>query len=209
VLAVLALVVALALPQNIVKLSDGGDYLAQDADLTRGEFAMFELAGSRADPEYVSGFDFQSRDAGASPFIVMKPPEYFDAADRIGSLADSLDEIRGENVFLRQADDVVLARLLGLEMRAADRADATGLKCATAQRAPAAVEAPPEGVLVHAVDADVGLALSRFTTEGAAFQLGELPPGEWARIDLEGSDAAAEPWRLFYDGRIRACALTG
>jgi hypothetical protein len=47
--------------------------------------------------------------------------------------------------------------------------------------------------------------VSRFFADGPSLQLGEVHQGQWVRIALPGDDAAPEPWRVFYDGRIRAC----
>jgi hypothetical protein len=207
-LGLLAGVVALSVPWNVAKLQDGGDYLAQDAKLTRGEFAMLELAGERADPEYRSAFDFQSRGVGSSPYLVMTPPDYFDAAARIGSLADPLDEIRGEDIFLRTVDDVVLARALALGIEPA-AAPPDERRCVVAEQVPGAVQAPPQGLLVQALEPDVALALSRFATDFPALQMGRVAEGDWVRVSPPGTDAAPEPWRVFYDGRIRACTLAG
>ncbi len=93
-LAALAVLVALALPANLSKLSDGSEYLDKDAVLTRGEFAMLELAGERGDPDYLPVTDKLALAVGASPYLVMPTAVYLDAAERIGSLADSLDRIR-------------------------------------------------------------------------------------------------------------------
>ena len=102
-IALVAVLVAIALPANIAKLFDGGDYLARDKTLTHTEFAMLELAGENADPAYVSAYDPAARAVGSSPALVMTPPVYVEAAQRIGSLASSLDAVQDANVFVRQS----------------------------------------------------------------------------------------------------------
>jgi hypothetical protein len=206
-IAALALFVAVALPANIAKLYDGGDYLANDADLTRGEFAMMELAGSNAKPGYLSAYDPVARDVGASPNVVMDPVVYRDAADRIGSLADPLARIRGEDILLRQVDDVILARTLDLRIEPVQAPDLHALTCDSATVAPGGFAASRRGVFVHALDSDVELRISRFVRDAPTFTLGTVPAGGWVRLNLPGADAAPEPWTLYFDGFIRACAI--
>ncbi len=206
-IAALALVVALALPWNIAKLEDGGDYLAQDADLTRGEFAMLELAGRDATPGYVAGLDEVVRDIGGSPYQVIDPASYRDAVERTGSLANPLDEIRSEDIALRKVHDIVLARTLDLDLEPADAADAEGLRCDSTTVAPGVIETPPGGVLVEPLEGAVELQLSRFLPGLPAYPLATVGEGAWVRLALPGDDGAPEAWSLYFDGPIRACAL--
>ncbi|MDX6583607.1 MAG: hypothetical protein QOI10_2791 [Solirubrobacterales bacterium] len=204
-IAILALIVALALPGNIAKLEDGGDYLAKDAELTRGEFAMLEVAGPHAKPGYVAAYDGVARQVGASPYLVMDAAIYLDAVRRIGSLADSLDVVRGRELILRQTYDVVLARTLDLKLEPVAAPDQRRLACDTPAGAPGVSPVPAQGVFVQALDADVELRISRFVPNLPIFTLGTVAAGDWVRLDLPGADSAPDPWKLFFDAPIRAC----
>jgi hypothetical protein len=203
-LALCALVVAIAIPANLAKLGDGGGSLRNDAALTGGELAMFELVGAR-DPDYLSTKDRTAREVGASPYIDMTVADYIDAATARGGIAASLDEVRADNVLQRTVFDTVLADALGVGMApSAGPADSAG--CVVAGRdGPTSVDLPREGALVRVPGRATPLGLSRFTTEHSVHYLGTPTPGEWQRIDLGGADAAPDPWRLFTEAAVEVC----
>jgi hypothetical protein len=208
-LAVLALVVAVALPANIAKLEDGADYLHRDAVLTGGEFAMLELAGTRGDPDYLPVDDFAGLSVGASRYLVMTTAVYLDAAARIGSLADPLDRVRGEDLNLRRVDDATLIGALGLAAEPAE-APAGELSCEAADEATGPIDLGrgPRELLVHADGGvPVSLGLSRFAPEAPSRTLGLVDAGGWVRVALPAADAAPEPWQLFVDAPVSLCPL--
>ena len=203
--AAVALVVAVALPANVAKLFDGGEHMRADARLVGGEFAMFELAGDAAAPEYVAGYDLFGRSLGSSPFVVMRPPDYLAAAERIGSLADPLARVREADVTLRRVDDAVLSQLLGL--RLAPSPALPRAECRRPAPGSAALVAPPGGVVVRALDRPITFSVSRFVPDEPIRELGTVEPGEWARIEIPGPDAAPDPWMIFFDRPPRVCAI--
>lgn len=208
-LAAIALVVAIALPANIAKLQDGADYLERDAILTGSEFAMLELAGSRGDPDYLPVDDLVALSVGASPYLVMTTGVYLESAERIGSLADPLDRVRGEDLNLRRIDDSTLIAALGLGAEPATAPASEG-SCEAAGEATGPIELAPGqgGVLVHADgDEPVALGLSRFAPEAPSRTLGSVEAGGWARVVLPAADDAPEPWQLFVDGPASVCPL--
>jgi hypothetical protein len=204
-LVLCAIAVAIAIPANLAKLGDGGGYLRTDAELTRGEGAMFELVGTRGNPDYVATLDPAAQMVGASPGIDMSTSQYLGSVRLRGNIAASLDEVRGANVFQRTVFDTVLADALGVGMAPADApADSAG--CVVAGRdGPTSVELPPEGALVRVPGRATPLGLSRFTTEHSVHYLGTPTRGEWQRIDLRGPDAAPDPWRLFTEAAVEVC----
>lgn len=207
-LAALALVVAVALPANIAKRGDGSRFLSDDAALTGGELAMLELAGTRGDPGYLTVADPVVIAHGTSPYLEMSTGQYLDAAKSRGSIAVSLDQVRQANIFLRAVDDVVLADALGLGLTTSGAPARGAAGCLGTGASPGAVDVPDGGVLVQARGPEpVGLGLSRFATEQPSKDLGAVDAGQWARLALPPADTAPEPWRLFFDGRVRICPL--
>lgn len=206
-LGVLALVVAVALPANIAKLNDGSRYLERDAILTRSEFAMLELAGTRGNPDYLPVDDLAALAVGASPYLVMTTGVYLDSAERIGSLADPLDSVREGDLNLRRIDDTTLIAALGIALEPAE-APAERAICQTLAEAAGPIELSGAGTLVRADGAEpVALGLSRFTLEEPGRSLGSVEPGDWVRVALPPADAAPEPWQLFADGPVSICPL--
>jgi hypothetical protein len=202
-LAGIALLVALALPANLAKLQDGQDYLQKNAALTRGEFAMLELAGDRGDPSYLPVEDPQALSVGASPYLVMPTGVYLDEKDRIGSLADSLDKVRGESVELRRVDDWTLVGALGIAATPASPGDPS--RCETLERP--TLELPPAGVVVRNQGTEpVQLSLGRFASEDPGRPIGSVDPGDEVRVVLPRADDAPEPWQLVTSANGRVCA---
>ncbi|MET0926600.1 MAG: hypothetical protein ABWY90_04415, partial [Solirubrobacterales bacterium] len=186
------------------KLFDGGDYLAAAAELMRSEFAILELAGPAADPAFEAGRDRRLREAGGTPYIRIDVATYLDAARRNGSLAMPIPELPELDVAVRQIDDVALARALGLRAVPVRRPESA---CTELTPEPAVVAAPAGGAIVGGSEEPVELALSRFVPELPMYELGTLGPGEWARLEIPGPDAAEQPWMVFFDQPMRMCPL--
>ncbi len=204
--AALALLVALALPANLGKLGDGSGYLTRDALLTRAEFAMLELAGDRGDPDYLPVDDVLALGVGASPYLVMPTAVYLDSAERIGSLADPLDRIRGESVELRRVADWTLVGALGIAPRST--AAAPDDSCEPLGTAGAATELAGEGAIVSARGSEtLTLTLARFAPEDPGRPIGQLEAGQAAAVELPAPDAASELWLLAGDGAALVCPL--
>lgn len=207
-LALCALAVFVAIPANLAKLGDGSGYMHRDAELTRGELAMFELAGDRGDPDYLSIVDPAALGVGASPYIDMTTADYLASARERGSIAASLDEVRGSNVFERAVFDRILANALGIASVPAPAPSGTGSCSVEGNGGPVAIKMPADGALVRmSGPSPAAIGLSRFTPEHPVVDLGLLASKEWRRIDLAGADAAPDPWRLFSDQPIEICPL--
>jgi hypothetical protein len=206
-LAGLTVLVALALPANLAKMNDGQEYLEKNAALTRGEFAMLELAGDRGDPGYLPVEDPQALAIGASVYLVMPTAIYLDAAERIGSLADPLDRVRAESVELRRVDDWTLTAALGL-MAEPVSSGAGRSDCDTLGGPGAGTVLTGTGALIQATGSEpLELSVSRFAPEDSGRPIGSVEPGDSARVLLPEADAAPEPWRLAGVGSGTACSL--
>ncbi len=202
----IAALVALALPANLAKLGDGTSYLEKDALLTRGEFAMLELAGDRGDPGYLPVEDPLALSVGASPYLVMPTAIYLDTADRIGSLADPLDKIRSESVELRRVEDSTLAGALGIAAK--PTAPGAGKGCRALGTPGHGSELSDGGGLVrNDGNEPVLLSISRFAPEDPGRAIGSVDPGGWVGVALPSPDSAPEPWRLAGSASASVCPV--
>lgn len=203
------ILVLLALPANIAQLRSGheDDVLHRDAEVSRAEFAMLELAGDRVDPGYVVSADPDVSAIGGGLFIGIPAGAYLRSVERNGSPAFNLAELREKPEELRRIADVALAGATGLAPRAIARPAGAG-RCRTFSPAPESGTAsfplqPGRTLYGPAGDRPVTIGLSRFA-DGESGVLEEVPAGAWRSIEIE-RDAAPEPWRALVDGPMRAC----
>jgi hypothetical protein len=206
-----ACVVALAIPPNISKFYDERASSVTDADNTRTEYAMYELARGRVDPEYLAVADPNVSALGGSLFIPLTAGTYFEAADNFGALGFSLDQIRGESLGLRQIADATLAGALKLKLRPSE-APADPAAC------PRSLDGKPGssvffylrrgGVLLGSLaQRPVHVSIGRFGTGGSGVSLGRLEPGEWADLRIP-PDSAPDRWWVTVDGPVSVCPST-
>jgi hypothetical protein len=207
-LIVAACVVALAIPPNIAKFYDERASSVTDAHHTRTEYAMYELARGRVDPDYLSVADPNVSALGGTLFIPLTAGTYFEAADEFGSLAFPLDRIRSERIGLRQIADATLVGALALKLRPAE-APAAAAEC------PQSLDGRPGSSVFFYVDRGgvllgslarrpVEVAVGRFGVGGAGVSLGRLQPGEWANLRIP-PDRAPDRWWVTVDGPVSVC----
>ena len=203
-----ACLVALAIPSNIEKFYDERVSSVTDAHHTRTEYAMYELARGKVDPEYMSVADPNVGALGGYLFIPLSAGGYFRAADEFGSLAFPLDRIRSERIGLRQIADATLAGALALKLRPTEAPAAAG-DC------PKSLDGRPANsvffyierggvVLGSLARRPVEVAVGRFGIGGAGVSLGELEPGEWADLRIP-PDSAPDRWWVTVDGPVSVC----
>lgn len=205
-----AIVVALlALPANIAQLRSGHetDVLHHDAGVSRAEFAMLELAGNRADPEYVASADPNVTAVGGGLFIGIPAGAYLRSVERNGSPAFDLAELRAQPEELRKIADITLADAIGLQATVARRPlDAARCPIVSPQPGSGSASFPlPPGRTVFgpAGRRPVKLGLRRFADEESG-ELEEIPPSAWRSLEIP-RDAAEEPWRAVIDASARVC----
>jgi hypothetical protein len=204
-LAVVAVVAALAIPLNVAKLFDGRAALVEQAEATRADYAMLELARSHVDPAFRIGDGPSATPAAAAPVLGLAAGTYFTAAERVGSLAGSLNEVRDSPETARAGADTTLAGALGLELRAIDRvADAGCETLAGAAGAPASAELPVGGAVIEAGGQPASLGVSRFSRSAPGVSVGELGRGLAADLVIP-SDAAPDRWRVWANAPVRVC----
>ncbi len=211
-LIVAACAVALAIPPNISKFYDERASSVTDAENTRTEYAMYELARRRVDPEYLSVADPNVSALGGSMFIPLTAGTYLEAADDFGSLAFSLNQIRDQSLGLRQIADATLVGALQLKLRQS-----------MPPLDPAACPRSLDGRLGSSVffylrrggallgslaRRPVHVTVGRFGSGGAGVPLGALEPGEWADLTIP-PDSAPDRWWATVDGPVSVCPAGG
>lgn len=206
-LAALAVVV-LAIPANVAKLYDGREPQLNDATNTRLEYAMVELARGRVAPTYKAGDDKRVADRGGHVFTSLEAGDYFAGADRFGSLAMPLDEVREQSVERLEIADATLvgAYRVGLD-RASPPTDPQACPSSLDGRPDSTVyfSSPDGGALLGSrAKRPIKVAAGRFAEGSPGVELGELKPGAWAQVVLP-RDAAPERWWLVVDGPVFVC----
>ena len=209
-LALCALGVAVAIPANLAKLGDGSGYMHKDADLTRGELAMFELAGDRGAPDYLTIVDPAALGVGASPYIDMTSAHYLDMRYTSGEASPRRSTRSAAQTSSSAPSSTGPRRRARHRHRPRAGPDGTGSTVRSRRNGGPGGRwsfQPAE----HSCGCPARLpqpsGLSRFTLEHPVVDLGLLAPGEWRRLDLAGADAAPDPWRLFSDQPIEICPL--
>jgi hypothetical protein len=203
------LVVGLAIPANIAKFYDGRRIQLNDAEASRTEYAMLELAGEdRVEPGYTPGSDPAVTSLGGGVYTPLPAGDYFRAADRFGSLAYPLQRIREEPLTFRMAADATLVDALRLGFvaaaPAADRSDCLDIADATPED-PAYFPLPRAGILLGSQSqAPLEVKVSRFAKDSSGATVGQLEPGVWATLRAP-ADAAPDRWRVLVGGPVLAC----
>ena len=203
-----ACLAALAIPPNIAKFYDERASSVVDADHTRAEYAMLELARPHVHSDYFAATDPNVSDAGGGVFVPLSADTYYQAADDFGGIGFSLDEIRAAGVDLRHIADATLAGALELALRPT-AAPTDPSAC------PSSLDGKPErsvffflergGVLLGSrAGRPVKVGVGRFGTGGASVSIGKLAPGQWADLKIPADDAP-ERWWVTVDGPVYAC----
>ena len=210
-LAACGAVMVLALPLNLFKLFDGRGELIHESQLSQAQYAALELVRARVDPQFRPSQAQLPLTAGVTPVFGFQAATYFEAADRVGSLAMPLEELRKAPQDARLAADLTLASALELGLERAARpvpaADCTHVDGAPG--APAAAELPPGGASLRATDGErAKLTLTRFSDPGQGLRL-QWPAGSnWAALRIP-TDAASDPWRLESTTALLVCPQDG
>jgi hypothetical protein len=207
-LIVAAGVVAFAIPPNIAKFYDERASSVTDANNTRTEYAMLELARPHVHSDYFPATDPRVSDAGGAVFVPLSAYTYYQATDEFGPIGFSLEQIRHASVDQRHLADATLIGALELK-----------LKASAAPADPAACPSSLDGKSGHPVffflerggvllgsraGHPVHVGLGRFGTGGAPVSIGKLQPGEWASLRIP-TDSDPDRWWVTVDGPVRVC----
>jgi hypothetical protein len=215
-LGALYAIVAIAIPSNIERLVKDSDAETADAKTSRTEYAMLELARGHVDPQYDPSLDRAVWNAGGFKTVGLRAGFYLPAVDRIGSIAFTPDEVRGEDQHYRRLADVTLARALRLRLDVGQPGEGTarasaarGGHCLTARPAggPPALDLPPGGAALRSTaSARTEVRLERFSSTFPV-DLGKLPAASSVTLAIP-TDRSTQPWRLQLTGpgRVSVCS---
>lgn len=207
-LIVASCLAALAIPPNIAKFYDQQRPALFEAENTRAEYAMIELAGHRANPDYAPGSDARVTEMGGAVFVPLSAGEYLRAAGEFGSLAYSLDQVRSQRVEKRAVSDAALIGALGIELEPAQPPREPNDCLTNLEGTPdhsVFFFLPPGGALLGSrAQLPVDVHLGRFGKGGGGVELGQLEPDRWGRLTIP-SDAAHDRWWVVVDGPVYFC----
>ncbi len=207
VTAILAVACAVSLPNGLAKLSDGRASQLLESQASRAEYAMLELARDHVSEGLSPAANPVVRAAGPVPSFSLDAATYFDAAERVGSLAYSLEEVRALEEPYRRGADATLAVALALSLeRSPPPADSSSCRVGGGGEDVGSSDLPRGGALIaSAASAEVEIGLSRFAHSGPSVTVGTVPAAGWTRLQIPG-DAAPDPWRLYADEPVRICS---
>lgn len=207
-----ACVVVFAIPPNISKFYDERASSVSDANNTRTEYAMLELARPHVHSDYFPATDPRISDAGGAVFVPLSAYTYYQAADEFGPIGFSLEQIRHASVDQRHLADATLIGALELKLKPTE-APADPSSCPSSLDGkpghPVFFFLEPGGVLLGSRSGSpVHVGLGRFGTGGASIQIGKLQPGEWANLRIP-TDSDPDRWWVTVDGPVHVCPPGG
>ena len=202
-------VVLVAIVPNLGYMKTGGEWEREQSVFTRADLAALEIARRTVDPGYALS---DPEVAGTASLGVVSAGKYFEAADRWGSAAYSLEELEAAPPVGRHYADVVLSRVLPLSTAVRPgEFGSEGEGCVTqpAGSAPdSEVELPPG---LHRIEvapgAEAVFKLRRFAS-GEYPVVTEPSPGGSTTLLRVPRDEAPNPWYLHVEASqlARVCA---
>jgi hypothetical protein len=203
----IAVVIAIALPANVLKLGDGRDAQVTDADASGAEYAMIELARGQVAADYLASADPQVLETAPVPHIGLRAADYLAAADRIGSIAFSLPELRAAPPLVRAGADATLVGALGIALRPTQAGSGDACERPAFDGSSARFELPPGGAVIEALGAGpVRIGLGRFQVAPPGVAVGSIDGSAAAELVVPPDDAP-DPWVAFADSPVAVCPL--
>jgi hypothetical protein len=209
-LVVTAIVVALAIGPNLGQIQNGSGWEKEQSVFTRANLAAMEIARRTIDPSFTLS---SPEVAGTASQAIIGAEKYFEAVDRWGSPAYSLEELEQAPPIGRHFADIVLSQALPLETSiepgTALKAGARG-GCRTqpaGSTPPLEVELGPGAVRIEvAPGPEVEVGLRRFAEDDYPVQLGPVPGGSTMLLRIP-RDRAPQPWHLHVEASqtVRFC----
>ena len=208
-IAAVFLVIGLALPGNLAKLEDGRAMMLPEANSSRAEYAMLDLARERVSPDFIPAADPRVQEAGGMVFVPIPAGDYFDGEDRYGSLGFSLSHIREGSQRVRNVADATLVAAEGLALRPAPKPAHPASCPAIAEATPkdaAYFDLPPGGALLGARAGFLEVGLSRYSKGAYGVPVGDLGAGDWAILRTP-RDSTPDRWLAVVKGPVYVCPL--
>lgn len=208
-LTVLAVVFAVALAGNGIRLVKVADFETGQADEIRAQIGVQDLEGDRIAPDFYSG----RLGPPADPLQPAPAGSLRAFASEVGPLGDTVDELRSQSEAVRSGADFVLVRGLGVEageVPAGKRLQTSG--CVL--RRPAGdgyttFELEPGSSVLELVrdpgEPGAELDLGRFG-DVPDTSIGELHQGRQSVVLLP-DDGIDQPWLARTTGTVRVCGI--
>jgi hypothetical protein len=211
-LIIAGVIAALAIPPNLAKFYDERRSSITDAETSRTEYAMLELARPHVHSDYFPAEDPRVGAAGAVIFVPLSAYSYYRGEDEFGGFGYSLDQIRSQSLEKREIADATLAGALELKLKPST-APADPASCPSSLDGrpghPVFFDVEPGGVLLGSrAGRPVHVGVGRFAKGGGSVPIGKLEAGEWANLRIP-TDSAPDRWWVTVDGPVRVCPPGG
>lgn len=209
-LIVAAAIVAFAIPPNLAKFYDERRSSITDAENTRAEYGMLELARPHVRTDYFPAGDPNVERAGGQVFVPLSADTYYSSADEFGGIGYSVGEVRDASLQRREIADATLVGALELKLKP-EQAPADPSSC------PSSLDGKPRKSVFFYIDRSgvllgsragrpVDVGLGRFAKGGRSVPIGTLKPGKWAELKIP-PDAAPDKWWVTVDGPVYVCPV--
>lgn len=207
-LLVAGIVVGVAIVPNLGYMKTGGEWEREQSIFTRADLAALEISRRTVDP----GFALTPPEvAGTASLGIVTAERYFEAADRWGSAAYSLEELEAAAPVGRHYADVVLSRALPIQTEVLPGEFGPGAEGCVTQPPGKARESEVElRPGLHRVElapgAEAVFKLRRFAS-GEYPVVTEPSPGGSTTLLRIPRDEAPNPWylRVEADQLVRVC----
>jgi hypothetical protein len=202
--AVALVLTGAAVVGNLARFHDARQMLDAIQKEARADMAVIELAGKNGDQSFTPNID--------APWIVpgaldLNVGPWLEVADRYGSPADSVAQLRNQSEGVREEADVLGVKLLRLHPAAAPAAGAgRGCRMVSGGSEPIEIALPKGGAVLRPAN-DSTLALRRWSDDFSA-GLGELRGGKSVILTIP-PDRSDVPWRLSLEraGQVEVCSI--
>lgn len=202
-------VAIIAIVPNLGYMKTGGEWEREQSVFTRADLAALEIARRTVDPGFVLS---DPEVAGTASLGVVSAGKYFEAADRWGSAAYSLEELEAAPANGRHFADVVLSRALPLSTEVLPNEfgfEREGCVAVPAGSAPdSEVELEPGLHRIELAPGGEGVFKLRRFADGEYPVVTEPSPGGSTTLLQIPRDGAPNPWYLHVEAgqAARVCA---
>jgi hypothetical protein len=181
--ALVVAAVVFSLGANVALFDDGAKFLREYGSRSRAQLAAIELARSHVNPGFHLAGSYLT-----TPLALANAGDYLAAADRIGSIGESIPALRAAPEADREAADQVLVGAYGLHVVRAGTTPSICRKVTSSH----AFQFPRGGAVLRTAAGGAAINLRRF---GDAFsaQVGPLSASRYEALRIP-PDAARDPW---------------
>lgn len=196
--AILFVLAGTSLAGNLTHLRNAHNLLVDHAADARAQLAMLELGRGQGSPT----LQLARIPPSGARYVPVSSLSYLALADRVGSLAEPLAEVRDEPEPVREGADLVLARYLGVGVEPRYSV-AGGIGCRSVAAGEEVTLRPGDSFLHALRGGGASLLVGRFA-DAPSVPAGELSGRGVYELSIP-ADAAPDPWRAEADGAVELC----